>query len=303
MKYFIVISIGSLALFIGCSTISPTQEIFEGPLKHVKVKKVVDEDDRLKDLWSVQSIGISNKKILEKEDAILMVPDTLSNNKDVEIWLSSDRVGSKNTSIKLNNEIDWNFTDLSTGIQGFKISVERIAKEAKKAQVNLLPYGIINIKSKFTFSEKRQIEYKKDDGTKAMKDTFEIVLDPIDYKFRFDKPFSWWNGMITPPVLYKIVSGDLAEWTLKEFTPSLGYNFFQFNFNSDIFPYLSTDILLVTTKLQEEGTYSMSGGICLDLSGYFQIGVILTGVKPISGRLIVGLGVVDIVNKATNIVK
>ena len=96
--------------------------------------------------------------------------------------------------------------------------------------------------------------------------------------FQFKKNFAWFTKISTP-LLY-IADGDLGEFELRKFSPSLGATIVQKNINTTSkWNYIGLNGLLDVESWEKEvdgqpnqTKYSMGAGLTLEIAGYFQFG-------------------------------
>lgn len=96
--------------------------------------------------------------------------------------------------------------------------------------------------------------------------------------FQYKKDFAWFTKVSTP-LLY-VADGDLGEFELRKFSPSIGVTILQKNINTTSkWNYLGLNGLIDVQSWEQEiegeptqTKYSIGAGFTLEIAGYFQFG-------------------------------
>lgn len=95
--------------------------------------------------------------------------------------------------------------------------------------------------------------------------------------FKYKKNYSWFTK-VTTPILY-VADGDLGEFELRKFSPSIGVTVVQKNLNTfSKWNYLGINALIDIQSWEKEinnefiTKYSLGAGLTFDIANFFQIG-------------------------------
>lgn len=177
------------------------------------------------------------------------------NNFKINIGISKQVIPSENSFLPLLNDLSkyknlYNPTTASYSIKGSELNV--LARSEKKQLIKNGNWINVSISD----------------------NSGELIYSGF---FNYKKKYSWFTK-ITTPILY-VADGNLGEFELRKFSPSIGVTVVQKNLNTiSKWNYLGINALLDIQSWEKQVNneiitkYSLGAGLTFDIADYFQIG-------------------------------